>query len=68
MQISNFLVEEALSLPPSERAEFAQLLVDSLREDKRSDAEIRTTLQARLDDLKTGRDPGLSLEDTFARP
>lgn len=68
MQISNFLVEEALSLPPSERAAFAQLLLDSLRGDKRSDAKICATLQARLDDLKIGRDPGLSLENTFARP
>jgi putative addiction module component (TIGR02574 family) len=66
MQISNYLVEEALSLPAPERAEFAQLLVDSLREDTRTDDEIRAALQARLDDLKSGRDPGLSFDEVFA--
>jgi putative addiction module component (TIGR02574 family) len=67
IRISNYLVEEALALPPGDRAKFAQLLVESLREDTRSDAEIRADLQRRLDDLTSGRDPGLSFEDVFER-
>jgi putative addiction module component (TIGR02574 family) len=62
---SIFLAEEALSLPPEQRAELAKLLTESLREDRRSDEEIRTDLQRRFADLKSGKDKGLSFEQTF---
>jgi len=62
---SIFLAEEALSLPPEQRAELAKLLTESLREDRRTDDEIRAELQRRFADLKSGRDNGLSFEQTF---
>jgi putative addiction module component (TIGR02574 family) len=62
---SIFLAEEALSLPPEQRAELAKLLTESLREDRRTDEEIRAELSRRFDDLKSGKDKGLSFEETF---
>ena len=64
---SIFLAEEALSLPPEQRAELAKLLTESLREDRRSDDEIRAELQQRFSDLKSGKDKGLSFEQTFGK-
>ena len=64
-QTSIYLAEEALALPPAQRAELAQLLMDSLNEDGRSDDEIRSMLRTRLEDLKSGRDAGLGFEEVF---
>jgi putative addiction module component (TIGR02574 family) len=63
-----YLAEEALSLPPDERASLARLLLDSVKEDGRSDAEIRAELQSRLARLKSGEDAGLSFEAVFGEP
>jgi hypothetical protein len=57
---SVYLAEEALALPPEERATLARLLLESVAEDARSDAEIRNDLQARLARLRSGEDAGLS--------
>ncbi|AKC82944.1 hypothetical protein IMCC26134_09440 [Verrucomicrobia bacterium IMCC26134] len=62
---SVYLAEEALSLPPDERTSLARLLLDSVKEDGRSDAEIRAELQIRLARLKSGEDAGLSFEAAF---
>ena len=48
---SIFLAEEALSLPPEQRVKLAKLLTESLREDRRTDEEIRLELQRRFSDL-----------------
>jgi len=39
--------------------------MDSLAHDGRGDAEIKAMLRARLDDLKSGRDAGMSFEEVF---
>ena len=62
------LAEEALSLPPSERADLAKLLIHSLEDDGRSDAEITTALNRRLDNLLSGNDAGLNFEQVFGAP
>ncbi|MBI5768581.1 MAG: addiction module protein [Verrucomicrobia bacterium] len=62
---SIYLAEEALSLPPAQRAELARLLMDSLDEKGKSDAEISAMLRSRLADLKSGKDAGLSFEEVF---
>ena len=62
---SLYLAEEALALPPTERAELARLLTDSLKDDGKSDEEIAAALRARLADLKSGKDRGLSFEEVF---
>jgi putative addiction module component (TIGR02574 family) len=62
---SVFLAEEVLSLPAEQRLLLARLLQESVADDGRSEDEIRTMLRARLDDLKSGRDPGLSFEQVF---
>jgi len=62
---SIFLAEEALSLPAEQRAELARLLMESLREDRRSDEEIRLELHKRLSDLKSGKDSGLTFDQVF---
>ena len=67
-QTSLYLAEEALALPAAQRHELAKLLLDSLAGDNRSDDEIRALLRSRLDDLKTGRDPGMSFEEVFGEP
>lgn len=65
---SVYLAEEALSLPPEERAALAQLLLDSVAADGPSDAEIKAELQERLERLKSGEDKGLSFEAVFGEP
>ena len=66
---STYLAEEALALPSDQRAQLAQLLIDSLVGDGRTDGEIRTLLQSRLEALKDGRDAGLTFEQVFgAKP
>ena len=69
MALTNLAVaEEALALPPPERADLARLLVQSLQDDPRTDAEIKTDLLERLDQLMTGQDSGLTFEEVFGRP
>ena len=66
MSMNNVSVaEEALSLSPADRAGLARLLIDSLEGDRRTDAEIKAELAARLAQLKSGEDPGLSFEEVF---
>ena len=62
------VVEEALSLSPSERADLARVLIESLEGDRRTDEEIKIELANRLAELKSGEDPGLTFEDVFHRP
>jgi len=62
------VAEEALSLRPPERADLMRLLIHSLEEDPRTDAEIKADLVRRLDGLVTGRDSGLTFEEVFGSP
>lgn len=62
---SIYLAEEALALPPSQREALAKLLMDSLANDNRSDAEICAILKARLEDMKSGKDQGNTFEEIF---
>lgn len=57
--------EEALSLPASERAGLARLLVESLEGDLRSDDEIRKELQLRFQKLRSGADSGMTFDQVF---
>jgi hypothetical protein len=57
--------EEALSLPASERAELARLLVESLEGDPRSNEEIRSNLQLRFEMLRSGEDTGMTFDQVF---
>ena len=66
MSMNNVSVaEEALSLSPADRADLARLLIESLEGDRRTDAEIKAELAARLAQLKSGEDSGLSFEEVF---
>jgi len=65
---SVYLAEEALALPPSQRETLARLLTDSLDSDSQTDAEIKSMLRARLEDLKSGRDKGMTFEEVFGEP
>ena len=62
------VAEEALSLTPSERAGLAKLLIQSLEGDRRTDEKIRVELVNRLEQLKSGDDPGLTFEQVFDKP
>ena len=64
---SIYLAEEALSLPPGQRQQLAKLLLDSLKPGGPSDEEVRTMLRSRLDELRSGKDRGLSFEDIFGK-
>ena len=70
MALTNLAVaEEALSLPPVERAELVKLLIQSLEDDPRTDEEIKAELARRLKDLISGKDPGLKFDEVFgSRP
>ena len=69
MALTNLTVaEEALSLAPSERVDLARLLIQSLEDDPRSDEQIRADLTRQLDDLISGKDPGLTFEQVFGQP
>ena len=69
MALTNLAVaEEALSLSPTERVELAKLLIQSVEGDSRTDEEIRAELNRRLEDLLSGKDPGLSFEQVFGKP
>lgn len=66
MPIMNLAVaEEALSLAPAERADLAKLLVQSLEGDSRTDDAIKADLTRRLEDLMSGKDSGLTLNQVF---
>ena len=62
------VAEEALSLTPAERAELAKLLIQSLEGDRRTDEKIRIELANRLEQLKSGNDPGLTFAQVFDSP
>ena len=69
MALTNLAVaEEALSLSPAERADLARLLIQSLEDDSRTDAEIKDDLTQRLKELVSGKDSGLTFEEVFGRP
>lgn len=69
MALTNLAVaEEALSLSPGERADLAKLLIQSLENDRRSDAEITAELNRRFADLLSGNDSGLNFEQVFGSP
>ena len=69
MPLTNLAVaEEALSLSPAERAELAKLLIQSLEGDSRTDEAIKAELSHRLEQLRSGADPGLSFQEVFKAP
>ena len=69
MALTNLAVaEEALSLSPAERVDLARLLIQSLDNDRRTDAEIKSDLNQRLDDLVSGKESGLNFEQVFGVP
>ena len=69
MTLTNLTVaEEALSLAPAERADLAKLLIQSLENDPRTDAEIKDDLTQRLKNLISGQDSGLTFQEVFGRP
>jgi len=66
MPLTNLAVaEEVLALPPADRLELAELLIESLADDPRSDTEIKTELARRLEALRSGDDAGLSFQQVF---
>ena len=66
MPLMNLSVaEEALSMSPEDRAALARLLIQSLEEDSRTDAEIKTELTSRLEELRSAKDEGLSFEQVL---
>jgi hypothetical protein len=58
------VAEEALSLAP---ADPARLLIQSLTNDPRTDADIKADLLQRWADLVYGQDAGLSFKQVFGR-
>jgi putative addiction module component (TIGR02574 family) len=62
---SIYLAEEALSLPPEQRQQLANLLLDSLKTDGPTDEELKAMLRSRLGDLESGKDAGMSFEEVF---
>jgi putative addiction module component (TIGR02574 family) len=69
MALNNLAVaEEALSLSPADRVDLAKLLIQSLEGDPRTDEEIKADLNRRLEDLISGKDPGLTFEQVFGTP
>ena len=62
------VAEEALSLSPADRAGLAKLLIQSLEDDSRTDAEIKADLTQRLTDLISGKDSGLTFAEVFGSP
>jgi putative addiction module component (TIGR02574 family) len=66
MALTNIAVAEAaLSLSAAERVELVKLLIQRLEGDSRTDDEIKAELNHRLEDLISGKDPGLSLDQVF---
>lgn len=65
LSTSVYLAEEVLALPSEQRHILAKLLMESVRGDGRSNEEIRNDLTSRLENLRSGRDPGLAFEEVF---
>jgi hypothetical protein len=61
------IVEEALCLPPLERAGLAKLLIESLDDHAEDDEHVRAKLAQRLECLLSGSDAGLSFQETFSK-
>ena len=61
------VAEEALSLSPEGRAALARLSIERLSTDSRTDAEIKTELNSRLEELLSKKDAGLALHEVFGR-
>jgi putative addiction module component (TIGR02574 family) len=71
MALTNLAVAEealSLSLSPADRADLARLLIQSLEDDSRTDAEIKDDLTRRLKDLVSGKDSGLTFQEVFGSP
>ena len=69
MALTNLTVaEEALAMSPDERADLAKMLIQSLQDDPRTDAEIKADLVQRLKDLVSAKDSGLTFEEVFGSP
>jgi len=69
MPLTNLTVaEDALSLSPEDRAALARLLIQSLENDSRTDAEIKAELTNRLEELLSEKDKGLSFREVFDVP
>lgn len=62
---SVYLAEEVLALPAEQREMLAKLLMESIRDDRRTDEEIQRDLTERLHNLQSGQDPGLSFQEVF---
>ncbi|MGA2748010.1 MAG: addiction module protein [Verrucomicrobiota bacterium] len=69
MPLTNLtLAEEALSLSAEERAALARSLIQSLQNDSRTDAEIKSDLNNRLEQLLAKKDQGLAFHEVFGLP
>lgn len=62
------VAEEALSLSPADRVELAKLLIRSLEGDGGTDKEMTAELNHRLQDLVSGKDPGVNFDQVFGKP
>ena len=56
------LFDAALLLPQSERGELAARLMDTLEEIPEFHAEWDAEIQRRVEDMRSGRDPGIPLQ------
>jgi putative addiction module component (TIGR02574 family) len=66
MPLTNLSVaEEALALSPADRADLAKLLIQSLEGNPATDEDIKAELANRLEQLKSGKDSGLTFEQVF---
>jgi putative addiction module component (TIGR02574 family) len=69
MPLTNLTVaEEALSLSCEERATLARLLIQSLENGSRTDAEVKSELNSRLEHLLAKKDKGLAFHEVFGLP
>ncbi len=69
MPLTNLTVaEEALSLPPEDRAALAELLIQSLAAAPLWDAEIEAELNRRLENLLSKKDGVLAFHEVFGLP
>jgi putative addiction module component (TIGR02574 family) len=59
------VAEEALALSPADRADLAKLLIQSLEGNPATDEDIKAELANRLEQLKSGKDSGLTFEQVF---
>jgi putative addiction module component (TIGR02574 family) len=69
MPLTNLtVIEEALSLSSEDRAALATLLIESLENGSRTDAEIKAELNSRLEELLSKKDKGSAFHEVFGRP